>query len=121
MALTIFLLLVIVALVALVAFLAFYIIRFSRIIFSIEETLSEALETLLATEASVIALSEKQLFFDSREIQIMVKESMDELKQARVAIARTIDNFTQLSKQKYVTTVQNEPNNGDNDNSSSNS
>lgn len=80
----------------------FYLFRFSRIILSIEDVLSEAILTLQVTEASLISLSEKQLFFESKEIQQMVKESMNELSMSKFAIEQVIRNFTNLSKQKYI-------------------
>jgi len=87
-----------------IGFAAFYLLRFSRIIISIEDALSDAILTLQTTESSLKSLSEKQLFFESKEIQQMVKESMDELSMSKLAIAQVISNFTNFSKQKYIIT-----------------
>ena len=95
---------IIVFLLTIIGFAAFYLLRFSRIILSIEDTLSDAILTLQSTESSIETLATKQLFFESKEIQTMVKESMDELAICRLAVSQVIKNFTNLSKQKYIIT-----------------
>jgi hypothetical protein len=103
-AIIIILLFLIVLLLTVIGFAAFYLLRFSRIILSIEDTLSDALLTLQSTESSLESLANKQLFFESREIQQMVKESMEELSMSKLAVGQVIKNFTNLSNQKYIIT-----------------
>jgi hypothetical protein len=80
----------------------FYLFRFIRIIMILEDDFSEAIEGLEMVEQSLDKLLKMQLFFDSKEVKIVVQEAMGELKEGRIAVNRLIQKFVQRSKQKYV-------------------
>ena len=54
----------------------FYLIRFARIIMIIEDDFSDAIEALEDTEKTLEKILAMRLFFDSKEVQIVVKEAM---------------------------------------------
>lgn len=94
--------LIILLLVA-VAVEAYYLIRFARIIFLIEDNLENALETLNAIDESLKGLLEMKLFFDSKEVKYVVDQALSSVRLSKVAIVSLINDFTRLSKEKYIT------------------
>lgn len=97
------LVMVIILLLAALVVMGFYLIRFATIIFSIEDKLENALETLQGTQTTLDNLVGMKLFFDSKEVKIAVEEALSSVKQARSAIVSLINDFTRLSKEKYIT------------------
>ena len=81
----------------------FYLIRFARIIFSIEDRLENALETLSTVSISLEDLLKMKLFFDSKEVKYAVDEALSTVKLSKVAVIQLINDFTRLSKEKYIT------------------
>jgi len=81
---------------------ATYLWRFSNIILLLEDDFSEAIESLESVEASLEKILKMQLFFDSKEVKMVVQESMAELKAGKIAVTRLVQKFVDRSKQKYV-------------------
>lgn len=79
----------------------FYLVRFARIIMSIEDSLSEGLGAFERTEESLTNLLKMQMFFESKEIQVATKSALDDVTLCKMAVAQVVKDFTRLSKQKY--------------------
>lgn len=89
-------------LTALLAVSFIYLWRFSKIILVIEDDFSEAVEALQESEDLITECLEQPMFFDSPDLQRRTIEALDGVKASRIVIAKLIDRFTQLSKQKYI-------------------
>lgn len=87
----------------------YYIIRFARIIMIIEDDFSDAVEALEDTEKTLEKILGMRLFFDSKEVQIVVQEAMSEVKKSKVSVNRVALKFVERSKQKYTVVVEEEP------------
>ena len=87
----------------------FYLIRFARIIMIIEDDFSDAVEALEDTEKTLEKILGMRLFFDSKEVQIVVQEAMAEVKRSKMSVNRVALKFVERSKQKYTVVVEEEP------------
>lgn len=87
----------------------FYLIRFARIIMIIEDDFSDAIEALEDTEKALEKILGMRLFFDSKEVQMVVQEAMSEVKNNKMAVNRVALKFVDRSKQKYNVVVEEEP------------
>ena len=87
----------------------YYIIRFARIIMIIEDDFSDAIEALEDTEKTLDKILGMRLFFDSKEVQIVVQEAMSEVKKSKISVNRVALKFVDRSKQKYTVVVEEEP------------
>lgn len=87
----------------------YYIIQFARIIMIIEDDFSDAVEALEDTEKTLEKILGMRLFFDSKEVQIVVQEAMSEVKKSKVSVNRVALKFVERSKQKYTVVVEEEP------------
>lgn len=87
----------------------FYLIRFARIIMIIEDDFSDAIEALEDTEKTLEKILGMRLFFDSKEVQMVVQEAMSEVKNNKIAVNRVALKFVDRSKQKYNVVVEEEP------------
>jgi hypothetical protein len=87
----------------------FYIIRFARIIMIIEDDFSDAIEALEDTEKALEKILGMRLFFDSKEVQLVVQEAMSEVKKNKMSVNRVALKFVDRSKQKYTVIVEEEP------------
>lgn len=87
----------------------YYLIRFARIIMIIEDDFSDAIEALEDTEKTLEKILGMRLFFDSKEVQIVVQEAMSEVKKSKVSVNRVALKFVERSKQKYTVIVEEEP------------
>lgn len=87
----------------------FYLIRFARIIMIIEDDFSDAVEALDDTEKALEKILGMRLFFDSKEVQMVVQEAMSEVKNNKMSINRVALKFVERSKQKYTVVVEEEP------------
>lgn len=87
----------------------FYLIRFARIIMIIEDDFSDAIEALEDTEKTLEKILGMRLFFDSKEVQIVVQEAMAEVKKSKMSVNRVALKFVDRSKQKYTVVVEEEP------------
>lgn len=81
----------------------FYLIRFARIILSIEDQLENAMETMNTVGTSLENLLTMKLFFDSKEVKFAVEEALSAVKLSRVSVVQLINDFTRLSKERYIT------------------
>jgi hypothetical protein len=88
--------------VALIAAL-YYLIKFARIIFSIEDRLENALETLSTVHGSIVSLLEMKMFFESKEVKMAADHALAGVRLSKVAMIELINDFTRLSKEKYIT------------------
>lgn len=100
-------------LLAFVFFLAllvvsFYAIRWAKIIFILEDDLSEAIEVHERTVVTLEAILKTPMFFDSPEIKAAVNESLENVKMCQTATQKLIQNFTQRSKQRYIRLIDND-------------
>lgn len=106
---TVLLFLVCCVLLAAIGVSCFYLIRFARIIFSIEDHLSYAVQSLIEIETSQRELLETQFYFESPELKKALDEILKNIQFSRQAVILLINDFTKLSKEKYITsTVKNE-------------
>ena len=87
----------------------YYLIRFARIIMIIEDDFSDAIEALEDTEKTLEKILGMRLFFDSKEVQIVVQEAMSEVKKSKMSVNRVALKFVERSKQKYTVVVEEEP------------
>jgi hypothetical protein len=87
----------------------FYLIRFARIIMIIEDDFSDVVEALEDTEKTLEKILGMRLFFDSKEVQIVVQEAMSEVKNSKMSVNRIALKFVERSKQKYTVVVEEEP------------
>lgn len=101
---------VIVVLLAVVCVQTYFLVRFARIIFSIEDNLENALETLNGIHGSLEELLGMKLFFDSKEVKFAVDQALTSVRLSRTAIVALINDFTRLSKEKYITVRTDEEN-----------
>lgn len=97
------------ALLILLGVSIFYLIRFARIIMIIEDDFSDAVEALDDTEKTLEKILGMRLFFDSKEVQMVVQEAMSEVKNNKMSINRVALKFVERSKQKYTVVVEEEP------------
>lgn len=100
----IFLILLLLVSVILNFVLGYYLLKFARIIFSIEELLSNSLEVFEETKNSILGLINLNLIIDIEEIKIPITKAMKNVKMSELALSKLIQNFTNLSKNKYVFT-----------------
>jgi len=87
----------------------FYLIRFARIILILEDDFSDAIEAFVNTEEQLSKISEMKLFFDSKDIQAVVHQVMNDVRENKTIINRMAMRFVERSKQKYVTVIEEEP------------
>jgi hypothetical protein len=75
----------------------------------IEDDFSDAIEALEDTEKTLEKILGMRLFFDSKEVQMVVQEAMSEVKNNKIAVNRVALKFVDRSKQKYNVVVEEEP------------
>lgn len=80
----------------------FFIVRFVRIIFIIEDDISEAIEVFDNTEKSIQEFLELPMFFESPQVQKTVSNSLDSIRASKLQIGKIIGKFTERSKYKYI-------------------
>ena len=81
---------------------SFFAVRWAKIIFILEDDLTEAIQIHERTVQVFEELLKMQLFFDSPEVKVVVNEALDSVKTCQLATQKLIQNFTQRSKQKYI-------------------
>jgi len=86
----------------------YYLIKFARIIFSIEDHLQDVLKTLSEVDVSLNGLLTMKLFFDSKEVKYTVDEALSSVKLSKIAMVQLINDFTRFSKEKYITVRSND-------------
>lgn len=89
-------------LLAIIGITGYFLIKFARIIFSIEDQLENALEALNGVDDSLEDLLKMKLFFDSKEVKRAVDEALAGVKYSKMAVNALINDFTRLSKEKYI-------------------
>lgn len=94
--------LIILLLLGALGFVTYHAVRWARIIFILEDDLTEALEVHERTAATLEAMLKIPMFFDSPEVKKTVDESMQNVKLCLLATQRVVMHFTQRSKQRYV-------------------
>lgn len=80
----------------------FYAIRWAKIIFVLEDDLSEAIEIHDRTIKVLQNILEMPMFFDSPEVKSVVNDSLENVKACQLATYKLVQNFTQRSKQRYI-------------------
>lgn len=92
---------IIVLLLGLVGFLSWKLYVAISIIAVFESDISDNISALDDVEKSIDHLVQIRMFFDSNDIQILVKEVMDSIKLAKLQIGSISKRFTDRSKNKY--------------------
>lgn len=83
-------------------FVIYHALRWARVIFLLEDDLTEAIEIHERTAETLEIIQKTPMFFDSPELQVAVKEALDNVKVCQIATQKLINSFTQRSKQKYI-------------------
>ena len=92
-------------LIGVLGFLGYHALRWVRVIFLIEDELSEAIEVHERTIQMLENLTRLPVFFDSPEIKAKFDEALQDVKICQIATQKLVQNFTQLSKQRYIRLV----------------
>ncbi|MFA6049700.1 MAG: hypothetical protein WC761_00615 [Candidatus Paceibacterota bacterium] len=93
-------------LLAALGFAMFHLWKFANIIMLLEDDFSEAIEGLGDVESALEKILGMQLFFDSKEVKLVVQEALTEVKTSRITVNRLIQKFVERSKQKYVVLME---------------
>lgn len=93
-------------LVITISFIVYHALRWAKIIFILEDDLSEAIEIHERTVAALEAILKTQMFFDSPEIKAAVNEALENVRVCQTATQKLVHSLTQRSKQKYVRLVE---------------
>lgn len=93
--------LIIAVLLAIVIFLCWKLYVTLSIIAVFEVDLSENISALDNVENSLEGIIQLKMFFDSKDIQILIKEVMDSIKLAKLQVGKISKKFTDRSKNKY--------------------
>lgn len=72
-----------------------------KIIAVFEDDLSDNIQALDNVEKSLDGIINLQMFFDSTDIQYLVREALDRIKLAKLHVGTMSKRFTDRSKQKY--------------------
>lgn len=89
--------------------LGYYLVKLARIIFSIEDLLSDTIRVFDETKMGIESLHELNLLFDSKEIKETIDRAMDNIKLSELALGKIIENFTNLNSGRYIfTRIENE-------------
>ena len=86
-------------------FVIYHALRWAKVIFLLEDDLTEAIEIHERTAETLETIQKTPMFFDSPELQAAVKEALDNVKICQIATQRLIHSFTQRSKQRYIRIV----------------
>jgi hypothetical protein len=97
-----FLGLIVVVLCILLGVAIFFLIRFASYIMVVEDTLSEAVDIFNRSKDSMDAMVNHVWVTDSPEARQLLNECLDDVKTCKFATQKVIDNFTRLSKRKYI-------------------
>lgn len=80
----------------------YYLLRFARIIFVVEDNLSDSVESLERCLKTFEKILNMKLFFDSAEVRPILEEAINDIKTSKLIVAGIVKKFTAQSKQKYV-------------------
>jgi hypothetical protein len=80
----------------------YYTLKFARIIFIVEDDLSESIESLESSLKVFEKILGMRLFFDSPEVRPILMDAIAEIKTSKLAVQGIVSKFTERSKQKYV-------------------
>lgn len=97
-----FLGLLVIVLGVLLGLAIFFLIRFASYIMVVEDTLSEAVDIFNRSKESMDAMVNHVWITDSPEARQLLNECLDDVKTCKFATQKVIDNFTRLSKRKYI-------------------
>jgi hypothetical protein len=92
----------IVVLLSLLGVACFYLYRFVMIIMILEDDFSQVIDSLNNVENSVNGVLEMKMFFDTPEVQHLVRGVMDSVRMAKFDLNTMIKKFVDRSKQKYI-------------------
>lgn len=85
-------------------FVSYHAIKWAKIIFMLEDDLSEAIEVHERTIMVLDKITKTQMFFDSPEVKVVVDEALSDVRDCRTATHRLVKVFTDRSKQRYIRT-----------------
>lgn len=88
-------------LLGIIGFLCWKLYVTLTIIAVFETDLADNITALDNVEHSMEGIIQLRMFFDSKDIQILIKEVMDNIKLARLQVGKTSKRFTDRSKNKY--------------------
>lgn len=86
----------------LLAVAIFFLLRFASYIMVVEDTLSEAVDIFNRSKDSMDAMVNHVWITDSPEARQLLNECLEDVKTCKFATQKVIDNFTRLSKRKYI-------------------
>lgn len=92
-------------LTSILAFVLYHAIRWAKVIFLLEDDLSEAVEVHERTVAVFEGLLKMEVFFDSPAVKAQFDAALEDVKVCQTATQKLIQSFTQRSKQRYVRIV----------------
>lgn len=92
---------IILLLVGLLGFLCWKIYVLLELMAVFENDLSDNIAALDNVDNSLEGIIQLKMFFDSKDIQILLKEVMDNIKLAKLQVGKTSKRFTDRSKHKY--------------------
>jgi hypothetical protein len=83
-------------------FISFHAYRWAKIIFSLEDKYSEALDIVSRTRDGINNILNMQMFFDSPSVKKIVEEVKEDLKVSEMALSKIVFTLTEHSKKKYI-------------------
>jgi hypothetical protein len=84
-----------------IGYLCWKLYVFASIIMAYEQDLSDSISAVDNVEKSLDGIIALKMFFDSKDIQILIKDAMDSIKLAKLQIGKISKRFTDRSKHKY--------------------
>jgi myosin-crossreactive antigen len=88
-----------------IVFVVYHSLRWARVIFLLEDDLSEAVDIHERTVAVFEGLLKMEVFFDSPAVKAQFDAALEDVKVCQTATQKLIQSFTQRSKQRYVRLV----------------
>lgn len=86
-----------------------FLYKFASVIMILEDDFSDAIDAMADVEKGLEKILSMQLFFDSKEVKMVVQEALTEVKSSRIVVNRLIAKFVERSKQKYEVIMEEEP------------
>ena len=97
-----FLVFICLILTGVLVFVIYHALRWARVIFLLEDDLAEAIEIHERTIETLETIQKTPMFFDSPELQVAVREALDNVKICQIATQKLINTFTQRTSYKGV-------------------
>lgn len=99
---------IIVFLLILLGISCFYMLRFAKMVLSIENNLSNTLKAFDELDKFFISFNNKKLYFEAPELSNIIMELRKQAFVCKLEVQKTIDTFTAFSEKKYIVEVAEE-------------